>query len=129
MSFIYIMNNTLINLYQSSIKKFIINNISNIDDNNKLFFICKFDNQGLKFPDNNKLNLKDFTVRDNVLSIINSNKQFFDKRMQELLFNNKLIDNENDLAYYKLIIFSLLFNFSKMKFNYILNDELYVSNN
>lgn len=126
------MNNTLINLYQSSINKYISSKIENeklIKNKNDLKFICKLSELGLRFQDDNKLNLNDFSLRDKILFILNSNKQLFDKKIQSILFNKEPIINKYDLFFYKLIIFSLLFNLSKGKYCFVNNDELYISIN
>lgn len=130
------MNITLKNLYQVSINKYFNHLITNknindkikkqIEFKNNLFFICKLNGLGLRFPDDNKLKLKDFSIRDKVKFILNSNKQLFDKTIQKILFNNEPIINNYDLLYFKIIIFSLLFNLSKCDYCYVIDDELYV---
>lgn len=123
------MNNTLINLYQTSINKYLkfkINDEKLIKDKSKLNFICKFSELGLRFQDENKFNLKNFELRDKILFILNSNKQLFDKKIQSILFNKEPIINKYDLFFYQIIIFSLLFNLSKGENYFINNDEFYI---
>lgn len=122
------MNNTFQNLLKNSIRYFLNSRYDNNDKykDNQRYFICKFSKLGFKFTDTNSKGLTDFTIRDNVKNILESNKSLIDKKIYDIIFNKEIIVNEQDLSFYQMIIFALMIKLSK-KYGYeIINDELYV---
>ena len=117
------MNNTLNNLLKISINKLALN--KPCDKNDKLYYVCKLTNKGLKFDKDNKLGLSNYSIQGDIYNYLLSIKDIFDKDLNNIIFNEYRIE-EKDFYFWKIILFGLIYNVSKLPYYCIVDNELYL---